>query len=64
MSDPEIVMYTVKDLQQLFQCGRDKAYKIMKIKGFPSIRVGEQYVVEKAALKKWITVQQGKHVLL
>ena len=64
MTEENIVMYTVKDVQQLFRCGRDKAYAIMQTGGFPSIRVGSTYLVEKKALEKWVDKQQGRRVLL
>ena len=64
MNENEIKMYTVKDVQSLFRCGRDKAYAIMKTKGFPSVRFGSQYLVEKSALEYWLTKQQGRQIII
>ena len=64
MDDRDIVMYTVKDIQNLFRCGRDKAYALMQTGGFPSIKIGAQYLVEKTALEKWLKTQQGRHVIV
>jgi len=57
-------MYNVKDVQKLFRCGRDKAYSLMRAGGFPSVKIGGQYLVEKQALEKWLVKQQGRHILL
>ena len=47
--------YTVKELQSVFRCGRDKAYKIIKIPGFPVMEMFGTYLTHKGELKKWIS---------
>jgi len=46
--------YTVKDIQRVFCCGRDKAYEIVRLKGFPRTVVGRKILVHPDALAKWI----------
>ena len=46
---------TVKDLMPIFRCGRDKAYKICQINGFPAMKMQGTYLVNPEALKKWMT---------
>ena len=62
--DYSLVFYNVDDLKRIFKCGRDKAYSIMSVGGFPSIKIGQTYLVEKTALENWIKKQQGRQVLL
>jgi len=45
---------TVKELQNIIGCSSNKAYKIIKIKGFPKIRIGKNYYIDKDLLEKWL----------
>ena len=47
-------MLTVKDLQNLLKIGHDKAYALMRSKGFPSIKIGGRYYVTQKALDEWL----------
>lgn len=60
--DEKIVMYTAKDIQRIFGCCNKQAYKIMKIKGFPSISIDNRIYVEESALRKWIEKNKGNHL--
>ncbi len=59
----EIVMYDSKDIQQIFRCGRTQLYELLNTRGFPTIRIGAKFYVEKKALEKWIAQNQGKRVI-
>lgn len=48
------MLLTVKDLQELLKIGRDTAYALMHSAGFPSIRIGGRYYVNKEELTKWL----------
>jgi len=51
----EVPQYlTVKDLMCIFHCGRDKAYRICRIDGFPVMRMQGTYLIHPEALKKWM----------
>ena len=58
----DVVLYTTQDLRRILRCGRDKAYSLMRLKGFPSVQLGGQYLVEKNAFEKWLQIQQGRKV--
>lgn len=62
MNENEIVMYTTQDLRRILKCGRDKAYSLMRLKGFPSVQLGGQYLVEKSAFENWLVHQQGRRI--
>lgn len=56
------ILYTCKDLQEIFKCGRKKAYEIMNSQGFPSFRINTSLYVEKSELEKWIGRNRNKNI--
>lgn len=56
----ETWLLTVKELMQHLHVGRDKAYALMHSSGFPAIRIGSQYFVDKDALRTWVDKQAYK----
>ena len=60
--DSEITLYTAKDIQNIFHCGRTKAYQIMNMSGFPSFRIDSSIYVEKNELKKWIARMKNRNI--
>lgn len=36
---------TVRELSEKLHIGRDNAYRLMKLKGFPSIMIGNKFIV-------------------
>lgn len=58
----DIIMYSTKDIEKIFQCGKNQAYAIMHTPGFPRIKVGKRLLVEKKALEKWLILNQGKNI--
>lgn len=51
----EIKLYTVKDLQRIFHIGKNKAYELINIKGFPYIKIGRNILIPDDKLRKWIS---------
>ena len=60
----KIILYTVKDIGQIFKCGTKHAYEIVNTKGFPSIKIGGRFLVEKKALEKWLADNKGRSVIV
>lgn len=54
------VLYTVEDIQRIFQIGKSKAYSLMRSDGFPSIRLNKKLYVSQSELNNWINTQSGK----
>lgn len=50
----DIKVYTVKDIQNIFSCGKSVAYGIMNSDNFPSFRINKKIYVHKGKLDKWI----------
>ena len=48
------IIYRIPQLMQVLGICRDKAYKLMKSKFFPSIKIGSSYIVTKDALEEWL----------
>lgn len=58
-----IVIYDSNDIRRIFKCGRNQLYELLNTRGFPTIRIGAKFYVEKKALEKWIAQNQGKRVI-
>jgi len=56
------VIYTPKDIQRIFKCGRKKSYEIMNMTGFPSFRIDSSLYVEKNELEKWIFRSKNRNI--
>ena len=54
----------VKDIAEIFGCGRNKAYELMKSPGFPTVKIGKNLYVLEAELEKWIEDYSGKEYFL
>ena len=50
----EKILLTIKDIQEVFQCGKNYAYSLTKLKGFPTIKIDKKIFIPKDRLKKWI----------
>lgn len=56
----ETKVLTTKQLCSVLQIGRDKAYALVKSKGFPSVCIGNRYFVTEKALNEWLERYQYK----
>lgn len=57
-------VYTTKDIQELFKCGKRQAYELMRSPSFPSIKMGGRYIVEKSALERWFSTYEGSYFIV
>ena len=64
LTNDNIIMYTVRDIQNIFQCGSSQAYSLVNTAGFPSIRIGRKILVEKKALEIWLDKNKSKKIVL
>lgn len=60
--ESDIILYTPKDIQRIFQCGKKKSYEIMHIPGFPSFKIDSSLYVEKNELEKWLYKTKGRFI--
>jgi len=57
-------LYTMSELQTQLHIGKNTAYKLVKMKGFPSIQIGKKILVPKEGLDKWLRENMGSHIYL
>ena len=55
-------MLTVKQLQVKLNMGKNKAYKLVHLKGFPSIQIGKTILVSESELNKWLLENQNSQI--
>lgn len=53
-----------KDLMNYLGIGKDRAYALMHLKSFPSIKIGKTYIVTVAELENWLSNNKGKEINL
>lgn len=56
--------YSVKDIQEILGVGRATTYRLVRSKGFPSITIGKQILIDKEAFVDWQRNQLGRRVRL
>ena len=52
--DNNIKLYTIADIQKIFHIGKNKTYKLMQLRGFPTIQIGKTILVPHNQLFQWI----------
>lgn len=58
------VMYTPKDVQEMFGMSRKRVYDMFRQDTFPSIRIGKRHFITESALYKWLKEYEGKEYYL
>ena len=53
-------MYDVKDIQQIFRCGKNTAYELLNSPGFPSFKIGRKIYVFPEDLFQWVGKNKGR----
>lgn len=53
-SDINIKLYTITDIQRIFHIGKNKAYKLIQLRGFPTMQIGKTILVPHDQLYQWI----------
>ena len=56
--------YNTAEIQELFGIGRNKALALMKTEGFPSVKLGNVWLVDTEKLDEWISKCYGKTIEL
>lgn len=47
-------VYTVKDIQEILNIGKNTAYQLINSNPFPVIRIGKTYRIPKEAFDRWL----------
>ena len=55
---------TIKDVQKNLGIGKNRAYELGKLKGFPKIKIGHRYYIPEAAYNEWIKNNTKSRIIL
>lgn len=58
--DKPYQMLTPADLQEIFKCSKNRAYQLIHSIGFPAMKLGGRYYIDKRQLDKWIDFHAGR----
>ena len=56
--------YTVTEIKNMLTIGTNKVYNLIKSEGFPSIKIGNKYIVPKDEFEKWVKTYTCKEVIV
>lgn len=56
----ERIMISVKEVSEALGIGINQAYALVKKDGFPTIKIGQQYLIPKDDFEKWVAFN-AKH---
>ncbi len=59
-----IVYLTVQDIATTLQIGKDKAYMLCALDGFPAIKINKAYRIHPLKFTKWLEDNLGKCIAL
>lgn len=59
----ESKVYTIKDIQNYLGIGKNNAYKLLKLQGFPVIKIGKKYIIPKDLFEEWVRKSIHKELL-
>lgn len=57
-------MLKVSDVQDHLHISKNTAYKLLKIKSFPKIKIGKNYIIPEGQYLKWVKDNIGKTIIL
>lgn len=60
----DIILFTVKDIKEIFGCGINQAYQIVHSGGFPKIQIGNKFYIPKDKFEKWLDKNVGKNIVI
>ena len=65
MTDKTMVeYYTPENVSEILHICMKKTYKLFKMRGFPSVKIGRQWLVEAGDLKKFLAEYKGSGIIL
>ena len=63
-SQIELIYLTPKMVSEALHIGMTKTYKLFKMRGFPAVKISNQWLVESNDLKKFIDEYRGSGITL
>lgn len=56
-------MITVSDIKKHLHIGHDRAYQLISLKGFPAMKLGKRYIIQKDKYLKWLEENYKNKIL-
>jgi excisionase family DNA binding protein len=60
----KIKYLTIEDVCDMLKIGKSSTYKLFRLKGFPSIKIGNKYIVEEKELLDFLSGYKGSRIFL
>lgn len=60
--EKEITYLTPKMVSETLHIGMNKTYKLFKIRGFPAVRISNQWLVDANDLKRFLVEYRGSGI--
>ena len=57
-------LLTPKDVDTILKCGKNNAYKLFNLKGFPSIKIGKRYFVRESSFWEYLSDHERNSINL
>ena len=57
-------LLTYQDIQNIFHCGKNRAYELLHSACFPTLQIGGRYYVKQSALNSWIDTYTGRFFMI
>ena len=51
---------SVEEMRKELGLGKNKAYEMVKMKGFPAIKIGKKIIIPRESLNRWLKENEGK----
>lgn len=64
VNNTDVVIYTPAQVSKLLNFGLTKTYQLFNTDGFPAIKIGHDFRVEKSKFEKWLTDYSGKEFFI
>jgi len=59
-----IEFYTIKDIQAILHIGKNKAYALVKLDQFPTLRIGNKTLIYKKEFEQWLIENQNRQITI
>ena len=65
MAENNVIEYLTPEMvSDILHIGMNKTYKLFKMRGFPSVKISRQWLVEADDLKKFLSEYKGSGIIL
>lgn len=59
-----VEFYTIKDIQAILHIGKNKAYALVKLEHFPTLKIGNKTLIYKKEFEQWLIENQNNQIIV